>query len=254
MSNLRVYSITSLMKMKSNPHYLSAKNGNLDEARTLVEELMNGKTLCPISSNEILLPIIAQEENGRNKIPFAIALYISELYGNTIETDIVQEVRANHTGSSASKRLKNVLFKRYSEYPLANNEYIIIDDYITMGGTVASLAKYIRNNGGVVNKVITISSGTRTIKDTVGFQDITPTQEEVNAVREKFGDWIEEYADMKYEEMPAPTIRYLLRFNNLENFKNRVIESNEYEKLSEKESLNLWGEFQEDYFAFLFGK
>ena len=256
MSNLKVYSITSLAKMKSNIHYQSAKNGNMESAQELVDELFTDKTITCLNSNEILLPIIAQEASGRNKIPLATAIYLSQEYGNEIETNILQTVRANHTNSEAYKRIFNVVFESMNDDCLDGKEYVIIDDHVTMGGTVSSLAKFIREHGGIVNKVFSISNNTRQIKEEDGGQSITPKKEEIEACKERFGDFFEVLSGLKYEEMSRPTILQLLKFKNIENVKNKyknITSSDDYE-LTKDEKIDMWQEFNSDYLSFLFGK
>lgn len=253
MSNLKVYSVTSLHKMKSNPHYLKAKQGDLAEAKQLVGELMIGKKF-PLN-NEILVPVIAQEAAGRNKIPLALAMLLSQEHGNDIEIDIVQAVRANHTGSDAVNRLKNVTFVRQGKQPLSGDNYVIVDDHVTMGGTVSSLAKYIRENGGKVEKVFSLTNNTRLIKLEDGGQDISPTLTEIQEVKRRFGTWLEEYSGMKYEEMSKPTIQYLLKFRTLDNLQKRCKNINSsIQFLNNEEIEDLWGEFAMEFLESLFKK
>lgn len=255
MANLKVYSITSLAKMKNNPHYLKAKGGDIEEAQQLVEELFFDKNVNILKGNEILLPIVAQEASGRNKIPMAIAIYLSSEYGNHIETNIYQSVRANHTNSATYKRIRNVKFESKLDTCLEGNEYVIIDDHVTMGGTVASLAKFIREHGGIVNKVFSISNNTRQIKEDDGGKSINPRKEEIEECKRRFGDFFEILSDLKYEEMSSPTILQLLRFKNIDNAKERYknIDASD-DELTEDEKNDLWQEFNSDYLSFLFGK
>lgn len=246
MSNLKIYSVTSITKMKSNPHYAKAKQGDLKEAKLLIDDLMKGKKF-PIG-NETIVPVIAQESGGRNKIPLALAMQLQRFYGNKVDLDIIQAVRANHTGSNAVNRLKNVVFKKNSDQPLNGKTFVIVDDHITMGGTVASLAKFIHDNGGKVDKAFSLSNNTRQIKLPDGSQDITPSKSEIAQARNRFGSWVEEFSGMKYEEMSKQTIQYLLRFKSIEALKAKCSTiTASMALLSDDELHSLWFEFNKEY-------
>lgn len=117
MSNLKVYSATSIAKMKANPHYDKAKKGDFEEAMLLVDDLVIPDKF-PLKNDEILVPVLAQEQGGRNKIPLALATYLSHECGNEVELNILQSVRANHTGNDAAHRLKKCFVHISELYPV----------------------------------------------------------------------------------------------------------------------------------------
>ena len=220
MSNLKVQSVTSLANMKHNPHYEKAKSGDLKEALLLVADLMQGKNVR-IDSGVCIVPVLAEEKSGRNKIPYAIALYLSKAFGCRVVLDIVQAVRAYHTGSDAVHRLKKVLFKNVTGDSLKGRKFVIVDDHVTMGGTIASLAKFIRDNGDVVNDVVSLSSNTHQIKVDGGY-DLTPSKGMVDELHRRFGTFPEEYSGLSYDEMTTPMCEALLRFKTLDSLKKRL--------------------------------
>jgi hypothetical protein len=96
----------------------------------------------------LILPILAQEEAGTNKIPLAMAHVIAHRLGLDVEHHIVQKEKVFRTNSDANHRLAfNPTFDGHV-YP--GKVYLIVDDTLTMGGTIASLRGYIENRGGHV--------------------------------------------------------------------------------------------------------
>ncbi len=94
------------------------------------------------------MPVHAEEAQGKNKIPVAFAAILAIRLKLTYSTDIVQINKPCRTGKGAYYRLIN--------YPIFDGridndqDYLIVDDTLTMGGTFASLRGYIENKGGRV--------------------------------------------------------------------------------------------------------
>lgn len=213
----------------------------------LVDDIIKDKDIH-ISSDCKLVPIIAEESAGRNKIPFAMCIYLHEKYGCEIIKDIVQAVRANHTGATAIHRLKKVLFKNLSDdLSLVGNKYIIVDDHVTMGGTIASLASFIAEHGGILEEVISLSNNTHLPKIN-GFYDLSPDNSTIQKLKDKFGDYPERIIGMAYKDMTVPMCKELLKFKNVDTIKQRMnsITASDW-MLSEQEMQELRKEFTEDY-------
>lgn len=89
------------------------------------------------SKDPILLPVIAEEGVGRNKIPFAMGIALSEKIGWRINSDVYQNERIGRTNSSADHRLA---FNPTFRGPILDGQdHVLLDDTLTMGGTLASL-------------------------------------------------------------------------------------------------------------------
>ncbi len=140
-----------LGSLKNEPEYEYAKSGNVDAAIDLVFRLMTDGFLESLSNRisdqtPVLLPVLAEEGAGRNKIPLAMAIVLSKKMGWEISTYIYQKERIGRTDSGADHRLAfNPTFRGPV---LRDRAYIILDDTLTMGGTLASLRGFIVNRGG----------------------------------------------------------------------------------------------------------
>ncbi|WP_216360464.1 phosphoribosyltransferase [Vibrio mediterranei] len=142
-----------LGSLKNEPEYEAAKSGDILAAIVLVDRLITEPFVDGVreiigSHRPLILPVLAVEAAGNNKIPLAMAEVLSDRIGLDIELGIVQNEKVGRTGAGADHRLAfNPTFDgivRQGEY------YLIIDDTLAMGGTLASLRGYVENRGGKV--------------------------------------------------------------------------------------------------------
>ncbi|EPG9766618.1 phosphoribosyltransferase [Escherichia coli] len=135
------------------PEYQAAKSGDMTAALDLVDRLMTDDTVERLSEmlhgrNPKVVPVLAVEESGTNKIPLAIAHVLADRLGLSVETGVVQIERVHRTNAGADHRLAfNPVFEGSVE---RGQSYIVVDDTLTMGGTIASLRGFLENRGGDV--------------------------------------------------------------------------------------------------------
>ena len=73
--------------------------------------------------------------------------------------NIVQASRVFHTGAKAIERL--LLRPQFDGPVTAGTAYVLVDDVICLGGTLAELADYIQAGGGQVAAVVTLVNAGR---------------------------------------------------------------------------------------------
>ena len=156
------------IKTKYSELHAKAKAGDVVAARELVRAVVKRervKELAERFPNAIVAFPHAEEASGKNKIP-AIYAVAFEAEGLKIAEDIIQSVKPHHTGSDKISRF--VRRARYDGEVVSGREYIIIDDHVTMGGTLRDLKDYIESKGGKVVAVSTITAsagGTKLVSD-----------------------------------------------------------------------------------------
>lgn len=133
--------------------YRAAKSGDWSSAFRLVEKVITPEFIERLREGLAgrqarIVPVAAEESGGRNQIPLALAAAIAERLGLKVETSIVQSSRAFRTGSGADHRL--VFNPTFAGVVEPGQDYLIVDDTLAMGGTLASLRGYIENRGGHV--------------------------------------------------------------------------------------------------------
>lgn len=180
--------------LKGDVHYEAAKGGSTADALAMVQAHITDEFLSSIAQlaggqNPRLVPVLAQEQAGRNKIPLALATCLGDALELEVDTDIVQVVRAFRTNKGADHRLA---FCPAFDGPVqAGQPYIIMDDTLSMGGTLAALRGYIENRGGRVIGACALTAHP-------GALNLPVTQSMLDRIAAKHGDgmndyWIEEF-------------------------------------------------------------
>lgn len=139
--------------LKNEPEYQAAKSGDMSAAIELVDRLLTDDTVGKIreqigDGKPLVLPVLAVEAAGNNKIPLAMAEALADRLGLDVELGIIQSDKVGRTDSGADHRLAfNPTFEGDVKQ---GQKYLVVDDTLTMGGTVASLRGYVVNRGGKV--------------------------------------------------------------------------------------------------------
>ncbi len=142
-----------LGELQKQPEYSLAKGGDTEAAQDIAERLVRADLLDQIQhviGNERprIVPVLAEEASGRNKIPLAMAFTVGEKLGLDVDVSIYQQERVARTGAGADYRLA---FNPSFDGPVVNGQsYLVFDDTLTMGGTIASLRGFLENRGGHV--------------------------------------------------------------------------------------------------------
>ncbi len=139
--------------LSKEPEYQAAKQGDMEAALNLVDRLVSDETVSQIKEligdeTPRILPVLAAEAAGNNKIPLAFAEVLADRLGLTVETGIIQAEKVNRTNSGADHRL--AFNPSFLGDVAAGQKYLVVDDTLTMGGTLASLRGYVENRGGSV--------------------------------------------------------------------------------------------------------
>ncbi|MDB5903771.1 MAG: hypothetical protein JWM26_2649 [Betaproteobacteria bacterium] len=91
---------------------------------------------------------------------------------------------AGHTGADGWHRLAHPAV--FSGSVLAGADYLIVDDFIGQGGTVANLAGFIQSNGGKVLGVTTLTGQPYSAR-------LAPDPQAIDELRKKHGKDLEEW-------------------------------------------------------------
>lgn len=203
--------------------FRKAKAGGVRAAAQLVKAVVKPDKIAALIADHpdasIVCPVYAEEETGRNKIPRAFAKYIAKVAGIETDQDIMQSVRAFHSGATAGHRL--FVSPEFEGKVTPGAEYILVDDHITQGGTVNALRDHIEANGG---KVVAIAALTLS----QGSSILSPRKETLDEIKRKWPDidgllksaGIAERADALTESQ----LRYILKFST-DTFRDRVAQA-----------------------------
>ena len=137
---------------------LAAKAGDSVKALDFVKNTVDLSVISKLKQtypDAIVCPVLAEEASGNNQIPAAY-LSLFKAFGFETSTDIVQSVRAHHTGANSLKRMLNRV--RFDGEVKEGRNYILIDDHTDYGGTLRDFKDFIESKGGNVVAFSTLTS------------------------------------------------------------------------------------------------
>ena len=141
------------------PAYLAAKAGDVDAARRVVEAVIRPEVTAGLAGrypDATVVAVHAEERSGRNALPETYAVAIGEVAGLLVDDTIVQTNRTWHTGANARQRLART--PRFAGRVLSGRRYIVVDDVVTSGSSLAALRHFIEGRGGTVCLATTLAS------------------------------------------------------------------------------------------------
>jgi hypothetical protein len=210
-----------IASVQGNSHYKAAKEGDLLAAATLVDSFITNELINSLlEKNKGLSPLLASvqavEGTNVNQIPIALSVGIAKQTGWPIDDNLVQINKVGHTKSSGWHRLANqALFSGIVE---SGKSYILVDDFIGQGGTLANLKGYIESNGGKVVDALILAG-----KDYSATLKLS--EETLIALRGKHGQleqWWRDRFGFGFDSLTESEARYLIRAENADIIRNKL--------------------------------
>jgi hypothetical protein len=134
--------------------YAAAKGGDADAALELAIDLLSDDALSNLREaigehGAVLLPVTAEETQGFNAIPDAMAQVIGRDLGlRAVSGQVVQTNKVGHTRARAFQRM--VTPPVFAGPIERGADYVLVDDHVGLGGTLASLRGHVEAAGGRV--------------------------------------------------------------------------------------------------------
>ena len=208
--------------VKQHPAYKAAKSGDDGAATDLVLDTFNPEKamdLSRIAGDRIptLVSAHAFEREGVNAIPEVFADQLGKVLQWPVDTGIVQVNVVSHTGADGFWRLA-----RQADFdgPVSEGrDYVLIDDFVGMGGTLANLKGYIESNGGHVVAAVSLTGKPHSAK-------LALTPERLHELRDKHGKelenwWLERFAH-GFDALTESEARYLARTKTADIVRDRI--------------------------------
>ena len=208
--------------VKQHPAYKRAKSGHGPSATALVNETMSelqNQRLVNLLRGHLptLVSAHAYEREGINAIPDAFAVEISKAVGWLHDTAVAQINVVFHTGADGFSRMA-----RPAEFVgaiQADCEYVLVDDFVGMGGTLANLKGYLESKGGKVLAAVSLTGKPHSAK-------LVPTPERLQELRLKHGTeletwWMERFAHT-FDALTESEARYLARTETADTIRDRI--------------------------------
>ena len=208
--------------VKQHPAYKAAKSGDDGAATDLVLDTFNldkVMDLSRIAGDRIptLVSAHAFEREGVNAIPEVFADQLGKVLQWPVDTGIVQVNVVSHTGADGFWRLA-----RQADFdgPVSEGrDYVLVDDFVGMGGTLANLKGYIESNGGHVVAAVSLTGKPHSAK-------LALTPERLHELRDKHGKelenwWLERFAH-GFDALTESEARYLARTKTADIVRDRI--------------------------------
>jgi simple sugar transport system permease protein len=174
----------SPVRFSAHPDYAAARAGDKAAAERFVDAMVTVDKIEQIrrmigDTQPIVVAPHAEEVTGRNAIPETYAHYLSDELGLSVDREIVQANRPRRTGQDgAYRRAARCAFDGDVEQ---GRDYLMVDDNVTQGGTLADLRSFIEQRGGNV-------VGASTLTGSRSSEILAPRAETIHQLRTRFPD------------------------------------------------------------------
>jgi hypothetical protein len=208
--------------VKQHPHYWAAKTGDAVAADNLIRDTLSPPHIAALASllnghKPILVSAHAYEQNGVNAIPEVFADELAQRLNWEVDGGVVQINVVSHTGADGFSRLS-----RQAEFDgeiQSGSEYVMVDDFIGMGGTLANLRGHIETHGGKVLAAVALTGKPHSAK-------LGLTQSSLDELRGKHGTelehWWQERFGHAFDALTESEARYLIRTPDATTVRDRI--------------------------------
>jgi hypothetical protein len=152
---------TDVPTRDADPDYHAAKSGDTDAAPLLARRLLKDEAAAALGRligerHAFLLPVVADETAGFNAIPDAMAQVLGRMLGvSVLSGEIVQINKVGHTRAPTFQRIVTPAIFDGPVEPKA--DYVLVDDHVGLGGTLANLRGHVELRGGRVIGITTLT-------------------------------------------------------------------------------------------------
>ena len=162
----------------------------------------------------------AYEDKGVNAIPEAFADVLGRQLGWPMDGDILQVNVVSHTGADGWSRLARPAAFDGTVVPGAS--YVLVDDFVGMGGTLANLKGHLESHGGHVLAAVALTGKPHSAK-------LAVTPERLHELRAKHGHDLESWWQLKFghafDALTESEARYLARTADAHTIRDRIAEA-----------------------------
>ncbi|MBZ6065295.1 hypothetical protein LA374_03585 [Aeromonas schubertii] len=210
----------------AHPDYEAAKSGDDAAALRLISEVLSKEAIGRIKAligdrDAIALGVHAEEATGRNAIPQAMADVLAKVLGIEVSVDIVQAEKVGRTAQDGFGRLAN---QPSFDGPVRTDKpYLIMDDTLTQGGTLANLKGHIEHRGGEVLAATALTGKQYSAKIATDSSTLEKLREQYDGTG--LEAWWQNRFGYGFDSLTESEARYLLRAKDADKIRDRVAAS-----------------------------
>ena len=217
--------LASETETKRHPEFAAAKSGDVTAAARLAQSMVSEAGIAALrslieavsDSHPTLVSAHAYEREGFNAIPAALTEMLSEQLGVPFDTTVVQINVVGHTGADGYGRLSRQA--AFGGDIHKGQHYLIVDDFIGQGGTLANLRGWVEKGGGEVVGALALSGKPYSAI-------LKPSEEQIHELRKKHGrefeKWWREHFGHAFDCLTQSEARYLSRSPDADTIRNRL--------------------------------
>lgn len=196
-------------EVTTHPWFTAARSGDVDAAALLVADTCSGPVVDRLAElaaggRPLLASVHAQKCDGLNVLPDVLAHGLQLLLGWDVDTELVQANIVDHGGDMGFAHLaRQAVFDGAAE---PGRDYVLVDDFIRQGGTLANLRGHILRQGGRV-------LGATVLTGNAAAAVLPPLPEILQELRDKHGaieDWWEEHFGYRFDCFTDVEARFLI--------------------------------------------
>ncbi|HBA73673.1 MAG: hypothetical protein A2X82_03875 [Geobacteraceae bacterium GWC2_55_20] len=211
--------------VKKHPRYKEAKSGDSEAAIELVQATINDEQVENLRKllggrEPLLASAHAYEAEGVNAIPEAFADELAQRLNLVVDSGIVQTNVVAHTGANGFGRLARQPF--FEGIVTHGQDYVLIDDFVGMGGTLTNLRGYIEAHGGKVIGAVTLTGKPYSAKlalDEAQLQELRKTH------GTELETWWQKNYGHSFDCLTQSEARYLARSPDVDTIRDRIAEA-----------------------------
>lgn len=209
--------------VKQHPAYRAAKSGDDLAAGVLVRDTIDAGKVRALAdlragSTPVLVSAHAFEQAGVNAIPEALADELGRRLGWAVDSNVVQSNIVSHTGADGFSRLARQA--AFDGPVLPGAEYVLVDDFVGMGGTLANLRGYLLAGGGKVLAAVALTGKGYSARLALTARTLDQLRNSHGADLEKW--WQGRFAHA-FDALTESEARYLARTADADTVRNRIV-------------------------------
>ncbi|MGH8240966.1 MAG: hypothetical protein ACREXP_28660, partial [Steroidobacteraceae bacterium] len=217
------YIAHSLAEVSRHPNFKPAKAGIKAAAVRLAKKLVSNDVAREVKTRlagerPIVLPVLAREQTGENKVPAAVAHVLAKKIGLDVVENITQVTRPQRTELSG---LDRIFAQPEFDGPVVPGQtYLLVDDVLTQGGTFAALASHIEQNGGRVVGAFALAGKQYS-------RTLAPTAATLSTLRAQYGDIEQDFraaTGYGFDALTESEARYLAKYSPPQSVRDRILE------------------------------
>jgi hypothetical protein len=197
------------LEVSTHPWFAAARTGDADAAALLVADLLTGEVAERLAQwgdgpPPLLASVHAQRREGLGVLGEMLAQGMHLVLGWETDTQLVQANIVARAGDTGFSHL--ALQAVFDGAVQAGRTYVLVDDFIGQGGTIANLRGHIVRHGGVVRGA-TVLTGNSSAASLVPDPD---TLRELGDKHGSIADWWEQNFGFRFDCLTAAEARFLV--------------------------------------------